>query len=493
VVKNQLGLSDVAARELSDSRGPSRAWLAAAGVLALGVGLGATPLFDPDEPVYAQAGREMLHRGSWLVPYLDGRPWFDKPVLFYALEGLSEKLLGPGALAARLPSVLAAALLAWLVARTAHRWFGRPAGSWAAWISLTALYPAVVARGAVTDSVLILFLTMALVGFAELLGLDRPPQAGPARPAGPAAWGLAVAGLALAALTKGPVAPALLALQVGAYALVTRSWAPLRRGRVWLAGLAGVALAAPWYAYMMVRFPGSFVAGFLGQQNLTRYLSPEHAGRPVWYFAPLLPLAFLPWTLFLPLMARRATGEADDPRPRAFLWTWVAVIMVFFSLSATKLPTYILPAVPALTLLLAAGLRRPARAWRAAAWVTGAVAAAALAWAATFVAPAYVCYYSAACRAGELRQARPDERIFAYKGGLPGVLYYTGRRAETLSDPAAVRAALGSGRPAWLLLRPKHVPELAGELRGLRKLPGPAGPLGEGLLLYRTPAKADHP
>jgi hypothetical protein len=169
------------------------------------------------------------------------------------------------------------------------------------------------------------------------------------------------------------------------------------------------------------------------------------------------------------------------------------VVTLFFSASATKLPTYGLPAVPALSLLLGAGLARAARGWRAAAWAAGAAAAVAVAWAATFVAPRYVCYYSAACRAAELRQAGPDERIYAYKGGLPGVLYYVGRRAETLHDPPAVREALGSGRPAWLLVRPKHVPELAGELGPLRKLPGPRGPRGEGLLLYRTPAKAGRP
>ena len=116
-----------------------------------------------------------------------------------------------------------------------------------------------------------------------------------------------------------------------------------------------------------------------------------------------------------------------------------------------------------------------------------------MAGAAQFVAPSFVCYYSAACRAAELRQVPPGEAIYAYKGGLPGVLYYAGRRAETLGDPAEVRRMLGTGRPAWLLVRPRHAGELAGELRALRKLPGPSGPRGEGLLLYRTSAKADHP
>ena len=476
-------------------RGPSGAWTAAAAALSLGVGLASTPLFDPDEPVYAEAGREMLRRGSWLVPYFDGRPWFDKPVLFYALEGWSQRLLGPGALAARLPSVLAAAALAWLLGRAGSRWFGPAAGRWAAWVSVTAAYPAVVGRAAITDSVFVLCLTLAVVGFGELLGAAEAADPAPARARSAVPAGARAAlGLALATLTKGPVAAGLVALQLAGCAAAGRTWAPLRRGRVWLAGLAGLALAAPWYAYMVHRFPGRFAAEFLGRQNLARFATPEHAGLPAYYFLALLPVALLPWTAFAPLLVRRpaaAPGGRAGCGPRTYLWVWVAVVVAFFSLSATKLPTYVLPAVPAVSLLLGEGLARAGRRWRAAAWLAGAATAAGLAVAASCVAPAFVCYYSAASRAAELRQAGPQERICAYKGGLPGVLYYTGRRAETLADPAAVRRALAAPEPLWLLVRPRHAPELAAELRALRKLPGPSGPRGEGLLLYRTPAKAE--
>lgn len=461
--------------------GPRAAHLGAAALLALGAGLGSAALFDPDEPVYAQAGLEMLRRGEWLAPFYGGQPWFDKPVLFYALEAASQAVLGPTETAARLPSALAAAALAGLLAWGGRRWYGPGTGGWAAWISLTAVYSAVVARAAVTDSVLTLFLAAALLGFGELL-------AGRIRIGFP----LACLGLALATLTKGPVAPALLALQVAAYAGAARTWAPLRNRAAWLAGLAGVGLAAPWYAYMEWRFPGHFLDAFLGQQNLVRFLQPEHAGRPLAYYLPRLPLMFLPWTLFVPLWLRRtgSTPAGGSFRPGAYLWTWVAVVTVFFSLSATKLPTYVLPAIPALALLLAQRLGRAGGFARRAAWVAGGVTAVALAAGATLLAPRLVCYYSAASIAPELRRIPAAEPLFVFRGGLPGTLYYAGRRNEPLDDPDEVRLALRGEGPCWLVVRQRHASKLTAELAALQRVAAPSGPWGNGLLLYHKPAKA---
>src|ERR671939_1094138 len=93
--------------------------------------LGATPLLDPDEPVYGQIAREMVRSGNWLTPHLAGRPWFDKPPLFYWASAAAMALLGPTELAARLPSALAAVLLMALVFAVGQRLFGRRA-AWAA-------------------------------------------------------------------------------------------------------------------------------------------------------------------------------------------------------------------------------------------------------------------------------------------------------------------------------------------------------------------------
>ena len=448
--------------------------------------------------MYAQAGAEMASRGSWLVPYLEGRPWFDKPVLFYDFEALSQRTLGRGSFAARLPSAIFAGLLAWLLARAARRWFGAPgAAGWTAWISLTAIYPAAVARAAVTDSLFVLTLAMAVVGFGDLLrgeAAARPPRAG--------AFAMAAGGLALATLTKGPVALVLIALLHLGYALATRHLRPLRSGRVWLAGTSGALLAAPWYLYMLARFGRAFEAGFFGRQNLLRYANAEHPGRPFWYFLAVLPLAFLPWTLFARELFRGRASELASPtaarpgfRPRAWLWSWAGVVTLFFSLSATKLPTYILPVIPAFSMLLGAAIAEASPRVRRRAAVAGGASAVLVAAAALLVAPAVSCYYAAASRAPDIAGARRDEPIYVYKGGLPGLLYYSGRIAGTLPDRGALLAALEQRKPFWMLLRPRHRAALAAELFRMKKIPGPSGPFGEGILLYHysPPPRTDAP
>src|ERR671939_529515 len=111
--------------------------------------LGGTPLLDPDEPVYGQIAREMVQTGRWLTPHLAGRPWFDKPPLFYWASAAAMSLVGPNELAARLPSAIAATLLAALVFGIGRRLFGRQAGWLAALVLATSLQTIILGRAAV--------------------------------------------------------------------------------------------------------------------------------------------------------------------------------------------------------------------------------------------------------------------------------------------------------------------------------------------------------
>src|SRR5438128_221270 len=124
--------------------------------------LGGTPLLDPDEPVYGQIAREMAHSGQWLTPHLGGRPWFDKPPLFYWASAAAMAVLGPTELAARLPSALAAVLLAGLVFVLGRRLFGRMAGWAAAGVLATSLQTIILRRAAVADMLFALTLTATL-------------------------------------------------------------------------------------------------------------------------------------------------------------------------------------------------------------------------------------------------------------------------------------------------------------------------------------------
>ena len=457
------------------TRAPGLLLFAFAAALAIFAGLGSTPLIDPDEPVYAQAGLEMLRHHTWIVPWFDGHPLFDKPFLFYALEAASQGLLGAGAVSARIPSALASVLLALVLARSGARWFGGTAGRWAAWVSISALYPMVAARAAVTDAT---FTTALFAGILWLGETIEGPGPGPVLGAG--------AALAAATLVKGPVVFALVALLGISYAFAVGSLRPLLRARSWAAIAAGLGLSAPWFLYMALRYPDQFVPEFFGKQNVARFLTPEHAGVAPWFFLAMLPVMFLPWPLFAPSLKRLRISEVrGELRPVVYLMCWAAVVLVFFSLSATKLITYVLPAVPALSLLVGAALSRSGPIARRAAVASGLGAAALVASAAAFVAPRLVCYYSASSRAQDLREMAPDEELLVYKGGFPGTLYYAGRRGTALRQEGDLGERIRRGTAFRLLVRPRHAGELKPYLSQLELIPGPSGPWGEGLRVYR--------
>ncbi|GAB4371512.1 MAG: hypothetical protein Kow0062_07140 [Acidobacteriota bacterium] len=335
------------------------------------VGLGTVPLLDPDEPYYAIPAREMLASGNWLLTTFGGQPWLDKPPLLYWSIAGSFAALGQGELAARLPSALAAVLTILLIPVIARRLgLSRSAGLAAGLVYGTSVSTLVVARLAITDSMLTLWETLALLAVALVL---RDP-----RPRWGVLWGLA-GGLAL--LTKGPIglAPILL----GSLALLA-----LGRPRRWSVPFcaAGTLLAVglPWFALVGWLHPRLLFEGFLLQGNLGRMLEPEHA-RPAWYYVPALFGLLLPWSPLLPgavlhagSRLRRDRGSPGDPaRPAAILMlAWVAAVLLPVSLAATRLPTYVVPALPALALLIGDYLAGPRaglapRAWARTTAVSG--------------------------------------------------------------------------------------------------------------------------
>jgi 4-amino-4-deoxy-L-arabinose transferase-like glycosyltransferase len=331
------------------SNDPFSRWrwpLAAAGLFLLFfLRLGATPLLDPDEPVYGQIAREMATTGQWLTPHLAGRPWFDKPPLYYWASAASMAGLGPSELAARLPSALAAVLLVALVLVLGRRLFSGTVGWTAALVVATSLQTIILGRAAVTDMLFALTLMAALGAFALW-------YAGQGRPR---AWAaLCGACLGLAVLCKGPVAILLL----GAAAIVFLLWE--RRLRLlWgpdlpLALLCCLLVGAPWYAAMLRLHRHEFMEQFIVANNLRRFAQAEHPenSTPVLYFVPVLLVGLFPWTAFLPqaVAAGRVTWAGR------LLLTWSAVVFLFFSVSSTKLVTYIYPLYPALALLIGAAL-----------------------------------------------------------------------------------------------------------------------------------------
>jgi 4-amino-4-deoxy-L-arabinose transferase-like glycosyltransferase len=322
-----------------------------AAVLALGWNLNGYRLLDPDEGRNAEVAREMAASNDYLIPHLDGLPYLDKPIVYFAAAALAMELLGPTETAARLPAYLATlatiALLVWFARR---RW--GPDAGWLAGLAfatmpLTLAY----AHTAIFDSTLTLCTTAAIICFF----LERPA--------------LAWAAIAVGALTKGPVAIALGLAVMVPYSLVTGR--PLRR-LISLRAVGAFALVGlPWFLAVTARMPEFPHYAFV-QETFERFTTPRfHRTAPFWYYIPILCIAPFPW--IVPVCARlrawRATWAARrDPAAAESLWlaTWVLGPLAIFTLNQSKLPQYVLPLMPAFALAAARALTTagPRLAWR---------------------------------------------------------------------------------------------------------------------------------
>lgn len=301
-------------------------------------------LIGADEPRYAQVAREMMQRGDWITPTLGGLPWLEKPPLYYWQAILAYKLFGVSDWAARLPSVFDAFLLV-----IAIYWFLRRCRS-----------------GLELDGALICATTAGVVGFSRAASTDMPLAA--MFSVAMLAWyswfedgnRTHLAGfyalIALAMLAKGPVAPLLALLIIAIFAVAQRS-AAVAWKTLWLPGiLIFCALALPWYALVQLRNP-QFFHEFIIQHNLARFgTNLYHHPEPFWYYVPVTLLGWVPWTFIVLaglLQAVRRTRRANANPVNLFLLIWIAVVVVFFSISQSKLPGYILPVVPAGAVLAA--------------------------------------------------------------------------------------------------------------------------------------------
>jgi 4-amino-4-deoxy-L-arabinose transferase-like glycosyltransferase len=345
-------------------------------------GLGSFGLLGADEPRYAQVAREMLDRRDWVTPTLQGVPWLEKPPLYYWQAMIAYRVgrafpstsLRAGVPAttndatdrmraemppphdgvtdqlARLPSAVDAALLIIAV-----------------YIFLRRYHP-----GSEVDGALIVASAVGMIGFARAASPDMPLAATLAIALlGWYTWyqgrsRLPLAAfyifLALATLAKGPVAPFLAAAILLIFASVKRDWRAIL-GTLWVPGiLIYFAVALPWYVAVQLRNP-QFFRVFILQHNLGRFAEDlYHHRQPFWFYLPVLLLAIMPWTLWLILAVMEKVRLAWSERREAFssaedswglfLLIWLLVTVLFFSASQSKLPGYILPAIPAGGLLV---------------------------------------------------------------------------------------------------------------------------------------------
>jgi 4-amino-4-deoxy-L-arabinose transferase-like glycosyltransferase len=329
--------------------------------------LGWLSLLDPDEAHYAELTHEMVQRHSWLVPLLDGVPYIDKPVLFHWLQGAAVLLFGETEFAMRLPSACAAVSLFAITRWVGAAVFGAEAGEWGALMFATV--PATFALSGI--GLFDMVYTALLFGGTGVLivsALHRRTR-------------LQYVGfllLALAVLTKGPVALLVVALFTACIALASdegrRLWCALH----WKRGVACIlVLSTPWFAWMYAQFGSAFVTGYLLAGNLWYFTQPSEFSTRIVHHTFYLRTyfgAFFPWSLVtlgaaIDVVRRRRAGQVLPPG-EVMLWAWAITIFGFFTIARFKLDHYVFPAAPACCLLAAHAWRqsmtdRQARAARA--------------------------------------------------------------------------------------------------------------------------------
>lgn len=357
-------------------------------VIALSVSLfrlGAVTLFDVDEAVFAQATKEMVESGDWITPTYNGKNRFDKPIFFYWLMGASYKIFGINEFAARFPSAIAGCLLALTVFLFVRRFLGEKKALYAALSLILSLYFLVYSRSAVTDMTLALFMALSLFSFYSSLAEAGHPESS-------RKFFLICFYLfsAFALLTKGLIGivfPFGIALS---YVVIRNGIKGVGRLVSFPGLLCFVAVGVPWFVAQLVINGREFIDLFIIKHHFVRYTGviSGHKG-PFYYYLPVLLIGLFPWVAFLPegvrsaVAARRAAPDGDSGL-QLFALLWFSFVFIFFSFSGTKLPNYILPSIPAASVLIASGMatltgavkeRLPASRW----WTSGMVGVAVLA------------------------------------------------------------------------------------------------------------------
>jgi 4-amino-4-deoxy-L-arabinose transferase-like glycosyltransferase len=363
------------------------------------------PLFNTDEGRYAEIPREMLAGGDWVIPHLNGLAYIEKPPLQYWATALCLRVFGLGTFGARFYTALlglATLGLVWLLARSL---WGRAAAWRAAGVLAGMPLFAILGQLLTLDMGLTFFMTLSLVAFVhaqrvagERRSTGAPPRSGAQINAEAhlkgfmlLAWAAAAAGV----LSKGLVAAAIPAAVLVLYTVLTRDASPWRRLHVVTGLPLFLAITLPWHVLAARRLP-DFLSFFFVHEHFARYLTPSaDREEPWWFFGPVLLAGTLPWLVSvlrvlaggwrgqMAALERRAAPNPQGPSPMStatpqpdassldgtppgfdaarFLWLWVVFVVVFFSVSDSKLIPYVLPALPALALLIAA---RPAAALR---------------------------------------------------------------------------------------------------------------------------------
>ncbi|MGI8504339.1 MAG: ArnT family glycosyltransferase [Hassallia sp.] len=382
-------------------------WLILIGWVGYGWNLGSIGLIDETEPLFAEASRQMFVTGDWITPFFNGETRFDKPALIYWCQAIAYAIIGVNECAVRLPSAIAALAvislsfytLQWYLAiqdelehisRSTRRWLTAALGA-----AIIALSPEMIVwgrtgvsdmllTGCIATALLCFFLGYANEGLVSQRGLGGLPHERLLNPEkGNGEWGMGkrvipnissrspfpnkwylafyvlIAG---AILTKGPVGIVLPGLIIAAFLLYVGSLREvLREMRLFMGMLIVFGLSVPWYALVIWRNGWNYINSFFGYHNLERFTEVVNGHRAPWYFYFIVVLlGFAPYSVYLPVAIARLKfwqikywrSQERSQQLALFAFIWFVVVFGFFTIAVTKLPSYVLPLMPAAAILV---------------------------------------------------------------------------------------------------------------------------------------------
>ncbi|MCL5105075.1 MAG: phosphatase PAP2 family protein [Armatimonadetes bacterium] len=308
--------------------------------------LGSTPLMGLDEGLYAECSREMAASGNYITPTVNGGPFYDKPPLVYWMQAGSIGLFGVNSFAARLPSAICALALVGFTALTGTRLFGKRAGLLTGFALACSPLTAALAHMALMDQAFSLTISLALGAFLMAYTGVWPR------------WGYLVfwAAMGLSSLVKGPVGVLLILIPLGVFLMIRRQLDAFKHSMPIPGVLIFAIVALPWYIMVNHQTNGAFLHEFIFHQNLQRAMGQDFQHNMPFYFYPPIYLAgFFPWSVFITLAWRRYVRlrpVGTEQEASLFAAVWMLAIVGVFSLSVSKLPSYIYPALPPSALLI---------------------------------------------------------------------------------------------------------------------------------------------
>lgn len=372
-------------------RSPSPRWLILVAAILLLWNLNYAPFWNPDEGRYSAASLEMAgmvhgQPADWVVPHLNTIPRLNKPPLVYWLAAIFYSIFGPNEITGRLGSALAnvgVLLIIWLFMR---RCFDERAAIMGALVWGTAALPVSLGRTLNTDMLLTFSVALTMCSiFAAVewhsIPSDTSRESSSTKDGPLKSCTLAGIGMGLALLAKGPVGVAMPLGIMAIYLTITKGWLRVPWSWVPVSVLLMALIGGPWYYAAESRHPG-FIHQFLFEENLSRFSGDQEYHKPtsVFFYVPFVLVGMIPWSGFLfglipyvkdvclslgrciASLGQKRLRQPDavpdgaiaalQQRARIFVWMWALIIIGFFSFSSTKLIPYILPAFPALAMIV---------------------------------------------------------------------------------------------------------------------------------------------